>query len=70
MITMKPKLIAGAVLVLLVLVFVFQNTDVVDLRFLFWTVTMSRVLLAMLFLIVGLILGWILCGLVQQRRRV
>lgn len=69
-ITMKPKLIAGAVLVLLVLVFVFQNTDVVDLRFLFWTVTMSRVLLAMLFLIVGLILGWILCGLVQQRRRV
>lgn len=69
-ITMKPKLIAGAVLVLLILVFVFQNTDVVDLRFLFWTVTMSRVLLAMLFLIVGLILGWILCGLVQQRRRV
>ncbi len=70
MITMKPKLIAGAVLVLLILVFVFQNTEVVDLRFLFWTVTMSRVLLAMLFLIVGLILGWILCGLVQQRKRV
>lgn len=67
---MRPKLITGAVLVLLVLVFVFQNTDVVDLRFLFWTVSMSRVLLAMLFLIVGLILGWILCGLVQQRRRV
>lgn len=67
---MRPKLIAGAVLVLLVLIFVFQNTDVVDLRFLFWTVSMSRVLLAMLFLIVGLILGWILCGLVQQRRRV
>lgn len=65
---MRPRLIAAAVLLLLILVFVFQNTEVVDLQILFWTVTMSRVLMAILFLIIGMALGWLLCGFVQHRR--
>jgi len=55
----RVKLVVAGVLALLVLVFVGQNTDVVSIRFIVWEFAMSRVLLILLTLIVGVIIGFI-----------
>lgn len=44
----------------LVIIFVLQNTQVVEVRFLFWTISMSRALMLMGTLAIGLIGGWML----------
>jgi len=56
-------------LTVLSVVFVLQNTEVVGIRFLFWTLSMSRVLLVLLFLAVGVLIGWLLHGLLDAGRR-
>jgi uncharacterized integral membrane protein len=43
-----------------VLVFVVQNTQVVEVRFLFWTLSMSRALILLITLAIGLVSGWLL----------
>ena len=54
-------------LVAAVLVFVLQNTAVVEVNLLFWTVAMSRSLMLLLVLLTGVALGWV--GHAQRRRR-
>ena len=44
----------------LVIIFVLQNTQVVEVRFLLWTISMSRALMLMGTLAIGLIGGWLL----------
>ena len=44
----------------LVIIFVLQNTQVVEVRFLFWTISMSRALILFGTLAIGLIGGWLL----------
>jgi uncharacterized integral membrane protein len=44
----------------LVVIFVLQNTQVVEVRFLLWTVSMSRALILFATLAIGLIGGWLL----------
>jgi len=41
-------------------IFVLQNTDVVEIRFLFWNVSMSRIILLPIIFGIGLISGYIL----------
>lgn len=63
----KAKLTLGAALIGLVVLFTLQNTQVAEVRFLFWTLSMSRVLLIFL-LLVGILLGWLACGASRHRR--
>jgi hypothetical protein len=49
---MKFKLMSGAILAGLVIIFIIQNVTVMDLRFLFWTLSMSGALL-MFFILAG-----------------
>ena len=65
---MKLKLIIGAILAVLAAVFVIQNATVMDLRFLFWTVSMSGALLMFFILAAGIILGWVLRGSFNRRK--
>jgi len=44
----------------LVVIFVLQNTQVVDVQFFFWTISMSRALMLFGTLVIGLIGGWLL----------
>ena len=44
----------------LVVIFVLQNTQVVEVRFLFWTISMSRALILFATLAIGLVGGWLL----------
>ena len=47
-------------LVLLVLITVFQNTQVVEFRFLVWTISLSRALMLFGVLAIGVVAGWLL----------
>lgn len=55
---MKPKNIALICLGVLLLVFLLQNTQVVSIRFLFWKLSMSRVILLPLIMLIGFIIGF------------
>ena len=48
------------ILVALVLTFVVQNMQVVEVKFLAWTISMSRALMIFGTLIIGIVAGWLL----------
>ena len=56
--TKHIKLTIGLVLVVLLLIFIVQNAVVVELHFLFWTLSMSRSLMILFVLFIGLVAGW------------
>lgn len=66
---MKFKVIASVLLAGFALVFIFQNINVVNIRFLFWTLALSRSLLMFSFLLIGLALGWFLHNYSMQRKQ-
>jgi uncharacterized integral membrane protein len=65
---LRAKLIGLLVLMLLALIFLLQNTAVVEIRFLFWSLPMSRALFMLLFLVIGVASGWLLHSYVHLRR--
>ena len=59
---MNVKLFIILVLIALVAVFIVQNAEVVELRFLFWTLAMSRALMFVFLVLIGIAAGWLLRG--------
>jgi len=57
------------ILLAIVVIFALQNTHVVDVRFLFWSVSMSQILLILGLLLVGMLLGWLAHSAWLHRRR-
>ena len=55
---MKPKVIVGIIFGSLLLIILLQNTQVVSVQFLFWKLSMSRILLLLLSIFVGLVAGF------------
>jgi uncharacterized integral membrane protein len=66
---MNFKLAVSLALLLIVVVFIVQNTAVTELRFLFWTLAMSRSLMMFLLLGIGIVVGWFLHGYYTSRKR-
>ena len=65
---MNTKLIVSIILAGLALIFIIQNTTVVEIRFLFWTLSMSRALFMFLMMGVGMVIGWLLTSYVRHRK--
>ena len=63
---MAGKIVFG-ILVALVLIFVLQNTEVVEVKFLLWTKSMPRALTLLLTFLIGLAAGWL--GTTFRRKR-
>ena len=63
---MTPKRIAFLVLGVLFATFIIQNSDVVQVRFLFWGTQASRALVLLGAFILGGIVGWV-SGRVTRR---
>jgi len=63
------RLISSVTLVLLALIFTLQNTEVVNINFLLWHFSMSRVLLIFILLLLGVVIGWLLHSHTQQRKK-
>jgi uncharacterized integral membrane protein len=55
---MNSKQVLALVLACLLVVFILQNTSDVEIRFLFWSLWMSRALLVILLIISGAVIGW------------
>jgi putative membrane protein len=66
---MNYKLIVVVVLAALGALFIVQNVAVVEIQFLFWSITMSRSLLIVLLLVLGIAIGWLLHGYLRFRQR-
>ncbi len=56
---MKPKVIVILVLVVLFLIILAQNTHVITLNLLFWTISMSQIILIAFTLLGGFIIGYL-----------
>lgn len=64
----RIKLVIGIVLSILVLIIMFQNTDTVVTRLLFWEVPMPLFVLLLLMLLVGFVLG-VVTMTIRKRRQ-
>ena len=62
----NPKFISSIVLAVLFITFLVQNTQGVTLRLYFWKISMSQIILIPLVLILGFILGYIVCKLTAK----
>jgi uncharacterized integral membrane protein len=56
----NTKLVTTIALLILVAVIIFQNTDPVDLKMLFWSFQASLIILLILVFIIGIIIGYFL----------
>lgn len=56
---MKPKQIVVLSLLVLGVIVILQNTQVVTFRFLFWNLTMSRIILLLIILGIGVTAGYL-----------
>jgi len=52
----------------LVLIFVAQNVDVVQISFLFWSIVLSSAVLILFTVLIGFLLGWFLHGYLLHRK--
>lgn len=63
---MKPKYIAGLIVLILFIIFLIQNTQVVTLRFYFWKLSMSQIILLPLTMLIGVAIGYILARVTKK----
>ena len=65
------KAIFAIVLLALFTIFALQNTEVVEITFLFWKFNISRVLILLISLaiggLVGVVIGWVFLGKKKQQ---
>ncbi|MEN6319824.1 MAG: LapA family protein [Syntrophaceae bacterium] len=57
---MNTKLILIIIIISIAVIFLTQNVAVVEVSFLFWSISMSRALLIFFLLAIGFSLGWFL----------
>lgn len=56
----NAKLVFSLILAGLVVLFLIQNTEVVEVRFIFWSLAMSRALMIFFVFAFGILTGWML----------
>ena len=59
---MNIKLVTTLILIALTTIFIVQNAGVVDIRFLFWKISMSGALMFVFLTLIGVLVGWLLHG--------
>ncbi len=64
---MQPKTIILLVVGIILLIFVFQNSDMVYFRFLFWRIHMPQIVMMPLLLVVGGVGGFVLAKVWRKR---
>ena len=57
---MKFTFVLGVIIGILVVAFILQNTEIVEISFLFWTISISRALMVLVVFIIGIIVGAII----------
>jgi putative membrane protein len=65
---MKIKKIVVIVLIVFIVILLIQNVQVITLRFLFWKISMSRIIFIPLVLIIGFILGYLFAKISKKNK--
>ncbi len=63
---MKAKIIILLILIVLFTIFVLQNTRIVQIDFLFWSVEISAIVLISLMMLIGVVAGFIIAKIVDR----
>jgi uncharacterized integral membrane protein len=63
------RFIIGIVVGVLVIVFIVQNIETVDIDLYFWTVSANRAVMFLIVFIAGCIVGWLTTGIRRIRKR-
>jgi len=63
------KFVVGIIIGVLALIFVVMNSELIDLRLYFWTITISRSIMLIIVLGAGIGIGYILNGLRIRKSR-
>ena len=66
---MKTKHIVGIVVFVLIVIFLIQNTQVVTLRFYFWQLSMSQIILLPLTMLIGIAIGYIIARVTKKGQK-
>jgi len=64
------KFLLGLIFGILMVIFIFQNIEVVNINFLFWSISVSRALMVFLIFLIGIILGAILKSIALDRKKI
>ena len=65
---MQFKLTAIILLILMSVIFIVQNSATVDVKVIFWTISISRILLMLILLIIGIVIGFLLKSYMRHRK--
>ena len=63
---MKAKIIILLILIILFTIFVSQNTRIIQIDFLFWSIAMSAIVLISLMMLIGVIAGFIIATMFDR----
>ena len=67
---MKPKLITGLILAVLLIIILFQNTHDTILRIYFWEISLPQIILILLLLIIGFLGGFVTAKLMGKKKNI
>jgi uncharacterized integral membrane protein len=65
---MKPKVFIILILIVLSLIFVIQNTTIVEVQLFFWKISMARIIMLSFLLLVGFIIGYLVAKFSEERK--
>ncbi|MFC2161175.1 LapA family protein [Acidobacteriota bacterium] len=65
---MKPKIIIILILIAVSILFVLQNTQVVEFQLLFWTFVMSRIIVISFMLLIGFVIGYLVARMEKGKK--
>jgi len=66
---MPVKTIVFIVLAILIVIFTIQNTQVVEIKFFIWQTSISKALVLLSTLFIGIILGWLITWAGYSRKK-
>jgi len=63
------RFIIGIIVGVLVIIFVVQNIETVDIDLYFWTISANRAVMILIVFAAGCIVGWLTTGIRRLRKR-
>ncbi|MFW6138768.1 MAG: lipopolysaccharide assembly protein LapA domain-containing protein [Spirochaetota bacterium] len=63
------RFILGIIIGALVIIFMVQNSQMVDIQFYAWNVSVSRAVMILLVFVAGILVGWVVRSLGYRRRK-
>lgn len=63
------KFIVGIIIGVLVIIFMVQNVETVDIQFFTWTAHLSRALMILIVFVVGIGIGWVIRSIGYRKKK-